>query len=87
MLSTYCHFSSIHRSKHTSSVYASTLLHGACIWRSDNVQLSMFYSSSQISSPRATIAHLRVNMYSHWTKRFFFFFFFFFFLRIYLIFF
>ena len=30
------------------------------------------------SSPRATIAHLRVNKYSHWTKCFFFFFFVFF---------
>ena len=30
------------------------------------------------SSPRATIANLRVNKYSHWTRCFFFFFFFFF---------
>ena len=32
---------------------------------------------SRTSSPRATIAHLRVNKYSHRTKCFFFFFFFF----------
>ena len=31
------------------------------------------------SSPRATMSHLRVNKYSHWTKCVFFFFVFFFF--------
>ena len=52
-----------------------------------NLQLSFFplyndvnKNASSTSSPRAMIAHLRVNKYSHWTKCFFFFFFFFFFL-------
>ena len=51
-----------------------------------NLQLSFFplyndvnKNASSTSSPRAMIAHLRVNKYSHWTKCFFFFFFFFFF--------
>ena len=35
-----------------------------------------FGARIKTSSPRATIAHLRVNKYSHCTKRFFFFFFF-----------
>ena len=34
---------------------------------------SMFRAKILTSSPRATIAHLRVNKYSHWTKRLFFF--------------
>ena len=37
--------------------------------------LGQFQSNK--NSPIATIAHLRVNKYSHWTKCFFFFFFFF----------
>ena len=54
--------------------------HCVCVWFDNVPKIFPLYASCSVSqitsSPRATIARLRVNQYSHWTKLFFFFFFF-----------